>query len=101
MTSVYAHVSADGSYLYIGRTCQLDKRTKAHKSTSVWWSQVVQVVVLAEAPHDRARHLEAEFIGLHNPRYNWQHTAAWREAAKTGDTARPPAFLALLAQAAS
>lgn len=80
MSKVYAHVAADGSYLYIGLTSNLHKRTAEHRTGSAWWPNVTYVRELADLPYDDARRLEAHLIAEHDPPHNYIHTAAWRAA---------------------
>lgn len=87
--TIYAHLAADHTYLYIGQTGSLGERTATHRRGARWWPYVAQVVVLDVVPYADANWRERQLIGRHQPTYNWVFTERWRiECTAYGKTRR-------------
>lgn len=67
--SVYVHLAADGTVLYVGISLDAIQRTAAHRNGG-WWEQVASIRI--ERLPDRAAALarEAELIAELKPIYN-------------------------------
>jgi predicted GIY-YIG superfamily endonuclease len=67
---VYAHIAADGRWLYVGITKSLEARRRQHQAKSPWFKDVAEIKFHQFASREEAARREWELIGLHRPPHN-------------------------------
>jgi len=70
---VYHHISVDGSYLYVGYTGNIEKRTHDHSVSSRWWDAVNKVEWFPYEDAPTARKAEIADIKRLQPLHNRKH----------------------------
>ena len=68
--SLYAHYSASGDLLYIGKTHHPRKRQNGHRNTAHWWKQVSRIHFWEYQNELMLGRAESEAIRVNSPLYN-------------------------------
>lgn len=79
---LYRCLDAEGGLLYVGITCDTDKRLAEHRRS--WWGYLIAFTPQVEFPsRDEAREAEIEAITTESPRFNrqgrWADRSGWTE----------------------
>lgn len=70
---LYRFFDATGQLLYVGITCNLGRRFKAHRLEQPWWPEVARTVIDRYADRGAVEQAEREAIETERPRWNVVH----------------------------
>jgi predicted GIY-YIG superfamily endonuclease len=71
---VYRMFDHSAQLLYVGVTCDIDKRFMAHARQKPWYDEVATVDITERMPRSEALQMEADAIRSEAPRYNVRGT---------------------------
>lgn len=85
---VYVCYAADDEILYIGATCDLERRLADHRYRKPWWREVVRVQEYPMETLREARERERRAIGSISPPHNTHHKHCGEDGSWTSRAAR-------------
>lgn len=78
--AIYAFFAADGSALYVGQTCDMERRFWEHYRNAYslsWIDAATSCAIIADA-FTRAAALAIEFLRINELRPTWNRQSLWR-----------------------
>lgn len=89
-TAVYRLFDSSGALLYVGISCNPEKRFRAHRNEKDWWQEVDGISIEWFESRHKASLAEAHAIGTEGPLYNVHQTQTWREQQRIAALAVSP-----------